>query len=143
MDSLELFCRNTNYLIENVDRGDPFSYGYFEYKCNDVLCMAEHFMAGSTTLEISNPWIPYALLAGKSVEEVNKKRLEIYEMAYLPVFFGLPVGYRVFCLMPLADSESLEIPTPEIYRVLSQEDLAVDEKMWKDKKYIGRYSKRD
>jgi hypothetical protein len=145
MDTLELFCRNTKYPITKIDMGDPFSYEYFEAKCNDILCMAEHFMMGSTTLEVDNPypWIPYALLAGKSIEEVNKKRLEISEMAYLPIFFGLPVGYRVFCLMPLANSKSLEIPTPEIYRVLSQEDLGVDERIWKDKKYTGRYSKRD
>jgi len=116
---------------------------------NDYRCMIEHEILGSTCLTVDNPKIPYAILAGVPVDEVNLMRTEKNKgqgdsgPIALGVFFGLPVGNIVFYEHQPVDPKTLEVGLPKIIggrSQLTQKDLP--EEMLVDLHYVGQYQEK-
>jgi hypothetical protein len=109
-------------------------------KSRDILCQAEHEMVGSTTLSVDRPWIPYAILAGKSIEEVNAQRKQRGERFVFYKYFDIKEECRLIVSLDKVDSVTREVAEPKILRALSPEnDDIMSENIWKNKYYIGPF----
>jgi hypothetical protein len=132
--------------LQNVRDNHDLERYLLGVKAIDVLCVAEHAMIGSTTEEVDNPWIPYAILAGRSLEEVNRKREEknlVGEFPVYPPYFGLAMReFRAWISHPSIDGQTLEVPTPSLVKVVSFPDWEeVDRSIWQDKVYVGPHAR--
>ncbi len=144
------------HLVPPISLDDHNLDRILEIWAEDCRCFVEHDIIGSTREISDNPWIPYALLAGSSVEEVNaarRKRNEedavrrernedVRTNVALGVFFGLPVGYIIFYEMQPVNPETLEVGTPRVIGARDQRTMKeLTEGELRKLKYTGKYAR--
>ena len=96
----------------------------YRSEIKDVKCYAEHFLCGGTSLVVSEPWIPYALLAGTmTVEQVNLRRQECSvsskgcDLAICAMNYGLtPWNMMFFAKMTPVNAKNKKVSPPQIIR---------------------------
>lgn len=129
---------------------DINKYSLDDYlKCwiNDVLCAAEHEMMGSTHIQVDNPWIPYALLSGDSVNLVNQKRAQLNidkrQGVAIGFYFDLYPTYIVFYEHQPVNPKTLEIGMPKIIEVKDAGcEIVIPKSEWQNAKYTGEYQRK-
>ena len=120
----------------------PRKYSALSTEARDVRCLAEHDLFGSTSSLVKNPWIPYAILAGDSVEKVNRLRSGRSSVA-MGSEYGLPNQHVLFYNLAPVNTTTLEVGDPVITRILDKitgrEYSPLD---FPNLKYTGKYARK-
>tara|TARA_Y100000310_G_scaffold345498_1_gene465657 strand:- start:3119 stop:3508 length:390 start_codon:yes stop_codon:yes gene_type:complete len=102
---------------------------------DDYCCMVETTILGGTCPIVDQPWTPYAVLVGVSVDEVNRRRAQ-RNREHLPLamggYLGVDPSWRLLYEYQPIDPETLEVGMPKIVSVFRQIDGAeIPEAEWK------------